>query len=142
MPWLNKREPNCMAGIVPPAPRGSGDLEDRRRDVYSQAAWKRLRAAKLADQPLCEICLLAGKYIPADHVHHLRTFTRAHNPEARVALAFDYDNLCSIKDEVHSKYHAICEARGVPADHTPEEIYRIIKSYCESNRELAPWDRL
>jgi hypothetical protein len=59
-----------------------------------------------------------------------------------MALAFDYDNLCSIKDEVHSKYHAICESRGIPADHTPHEIYRIIKEYCDKYKETPPWDRL
>ena len=57
-------------------------------------------------------------------------------------FSFDYDNLCSIKDEIHSKYHAICESRGISVNHTPWEIYSIIKAYCESHKETPPWDRL
>ena len=42
-----------------------------RNAMYDQAVWKRMRAAQLSRQPLCQSCLLMGRVGGANHVDHL-----------------------------------------------------------------------
>ncbi|KQW23116.1 hypothetical protein ASC80_07370 [Afipia sp. Root123D2] len=37
---------------------------------YTTAAWRRLRAAKLADKPVCEVCEMRGRTVLAKAVDH------------------------------------------------------------------------
>lgn len=80
--------------------------------VYNTARWKRLRLVKLRDNPLCEVCEKKGITKMADDVHHIQSFMSVDNPEARKALAFDYDNLMSLCDECHSEIHKRKRSRG------------------------------
>lgn len=80
--------------------------------VYNTARWKRLRLVKLRDNPLCEICEKKGITKMADDVHHIQSFMSVDDPEARKALAFDYDNLMSLCDECHSEIHKRKRSRG------------------------------
>lgn len=34
------------------------------------AGWRRVRRAYIAAHPMCEMCLEAGRYVPAQEVHH------------------------------------------------------------------------
>ena len=47
---------------------------------YNCAAWSRLRAAKLDEQPLCEHCLLRGKVRPAEDVDHIEPISAGGDP--------------------------------------------------------------
>lgn len=85
-----------------------------RMAIYNTSRWRRLREAKLRDNPLCEICEARGITKMADDVHHVQSFMSTDNPEARRALAFDYDNLMSVCDECHSAIHR----RGKSLDKT------------------------
>lgn len=38
---------------------------------YTTAAWRRLRAAKLATKPVCEVCEMRGRTVLADAVDHI-----------------------------------------------------------------------
>lgn len=80
--------------------------------VYNTARWKRLRLVKLKNNPLCEICEKKGITKMADDVHHIQSFMSVDDPEARKALAFDYDNLMSLCDECHSEIHKRKRSRG------------------------------
>lgn len=80
--------------------------------VYNTARWKRLRLVKLRDNPLCEVCEKKGITKMADDVHHIQSFMSVDDPEARKALAFDYDNLMSLCDECHSEIHKRRRSRG------------------------------
>lgn len=80
--------------------------------VYNTARWKRLRLVKLRDNPLCEVCEKKGITKMADDVHHIQSFMSVDDPEARKALAFDYDNLMSLCDECHSEIHKRKRSRG------------------------------
>ena len=73
--------------------------------IYNSTRWRALRAAKLRDNPLCEMCEKEGIVKPADDVHHIQSFMSTSNPDVRRVLAFDYDNLMSLCDECHSKVH-------------------------------------
>lgn len=78
----------------------------QRREIYNTRRWKRLRELKLAEQPLCEVCLANGKVKQADDVHHVKSFVGLVDKAERLALAFDYDNLQSICKACHGKEHA------------------------------------
>jgi 5-methylcytosine-specific restriction enzyme A len=63
---------------------------------YDSTAWKRLRAQKLAGDPLCEDCKQAGRITPAKHVHHERSVAEA------AELALDLANLTSLCVACHN----------------------------------------
>ncbi len=73
--------------------------------VYNTARWRRLRAAKMMSDPLCEVCLAKGITKPATDVHHIQSFMCAEEASARSVLAFDPSNLMSLCDECHSEIH-------------------------------------
>jgi 5-methylcytosine-specific restriction enzyme A len=81
---------------------------DRRADkaFYSSAAWRRLRAEVLAEQPLCEDCLAEGRVEAAAHVHHVRERKLA--PE----LALVRSNLQALCSRCHNRRHG--SAAGPP----------------------------
>jgi len=47
---------------------------------YSTGTWKRLRLAKLMDEPLCEHCRAAGIYEPAMEVDHDKPINKGGEP--------------------------------------------------------------
>nr|DAO74578.1 MAG TPA: HNH endonuclease [Caudoviricetes sp.] len=51
------------------------DLQSGRRhsntEFYRSTAWRKLRAVKLEQQPLCEECLKHGRHTPAQIVDHI-----------------------------------------------------------------------
>lgn len=77
--------------------------EDRQA-IYQSQRWKALRLAKLAEQPLCEVCLSKDKVTPAIDVHHKDSFLNYEGLE-RLAKAYDYTNLLSVCKECHSYLH-------------------------------------
>lgn len=77
-----------------------------RHKYYAQRRWERLRAEKLRRQPLCEICLAAGRITPAEDVHHKISFMSSEDPDIRHHLFYDFDNLMSLCKECHGSVHA------------------------------------
>lgn len=47
---------------------------------YNTAKWKRLRAAKLAHDPLCYACKMRGEITPADTVDHIHPVSAGGDP--------------------------------------------------------------
>lgn len=76
-----------------------------RMTIYNTARWRRLRALKLKDQPLCEVCLSRGVVRQADEVHHLDSFMRYDSKAEQTAKAYSYDNLQSICKQCHQQEH-------------------------------------
>lgn len=66
---------------------------------YNTAAWRRLRAMKLARNPLCEDCEAKGHATPADMVHHLDE-TRDGHP-----VLCPVDRLVSLCNPCHQQRH-------------------------------------
>lgn len=60
--------------------------------------WRRVREAYLAAHPLCEMCLLEGKCVPASMVHHRRPLAAGGTNAA--------ENLQSLCDSCHGMHHA------------------------------------
>lgn len=84
--------------------KGNGYDADRRR-IYNTARWRKLRAWKIACDPLCEVCKSKGLTVPAEDVHHVVSFMSTDDPVQRKHLAYDYDNLMSLCKECHQFIH-------------------------------------
>ena len=78
--------------------------EDRQQ-IYQSIKWKKLREAKLMEQPLCEVCLAKGIITPAEDVHHKDSFLN-YNGTLRLWKAFDYSNLMSVCKGCHGQIHS------------------------------------
>lgn len=79
--------------------------EEERRKIYKSTRWRKLRELKIAQQPLCEMCLKEGKTTIAEDVHHIESFMSTDDPMRRMALAYDYENLMSICKMHHQMIH-------------------------------------
>ena len=79
--------------------------ERRRRDpalalalkLRGSQRWKKVRAIKLARDPLCEDCRKHGRTEPATQVHHVEPLVQ------RPDLAFDPVNLMSLCTTCHAR---------------------------------------
>lgn len=118
-------------------PRSTCESDRRklRNDIYSTQKWQNLRKAKLMEMPLCECCLVGGRYVPAQVVHHRDSFTNYDNPEVRRVKAFDGGNLVSLCSKCHNALHGILSKEGrTTRGETPEQIYNIIQNGCSEER--------
>lgn len=75
--------------------------------LYNTAAWRALRAAQLAKNPLCRYCEQQDRITAADTVNH----RQAHKGDR--ALFFDPDNLESTCKQCHDGPVQSFERRGV-----------------------------
>lgn len=60
--------------------------ESPERQFLHSTTWRRISAAKLAWDPLCERCLTAGRDVPAVLVHHKDRNELNNNPENHESL--------------------------------------------------------
>lgn len=101
------RPPTRRSGPPPertyrPKPAPS-EPEVRKPRLYDRRGWRGsdgrpgARDLKLRKNPLCERCLLVGRHVEAEHVHHRTDVADA--PE----LAYDLANLESLCHECHSR---------------------------------------
>lgn len=85
--------------------KGNSMYSEDRREIYRTSRWRKLRDLKIAEQPLCEMCLAEGKTTIAEDVHHIQSFMSTTDPVKRKQLAFDYNNLMSICKKHHQMIH-------------------------------------
>ena len=77
------------------------EYEARRREqkpwraFYKTAAWQRIRERRLAEDPLCRLCLARGEVTPADTVNHILR----HGGDGD--LFFDYENTEAVCKRCH-----------------------------------------
>lgn len=93
MPFLIKKK----------EPRRSNKRQER-QEVYNTTRWRKLREAKLMEQPLCELCQAKGIITPAEDIHHIDSFM-SYEGMKRKEKAYNYNNLQSICKECHQKEH-------------------------------------
>jgi len=87
--------PPAEPGDAKPS-RWSDAQRGTRQERGYDKTWLRLRAAKLAEDPLCERCLAAGQTQEAHEVHHKIPFQGLDDP-----LRLDWDNLESLCRPCH-----------------------------------------
>lgn len=96
MPTINKpRKPKKMYT----------ENDKIRRSIYDTSRWRKLRASKLMNSPLCEMCLEQNKVTAGVDVHHKVSFVNAVDPLWRLELAYSYDNLQTLCKACHQKIH-------------------------------------
>ena len=71
--------------------------DDPSDDFYASRPWRRLRAMHLQANPLCVVCIEAGRTVAAVHVDHIKT--RRERPD----LELDASNLQSMCHSCHSR---------------------------------------
>lgn len=101
-----------LRGPRPPRDRAAdrrydeGRRDDLARRIRSSARWQRVRALKLARDPLCEDCLARyGRPVRAEQVDHVKPL------RVRPDLAFARENLKSLCTACHARKSAE-ERRG------------------------------
>lgn len=74
------------------------------QSFYHSPAWRAVRATYLQQHPLCEDCLAAGRYVPAEHVHHIVWLTADNytNPE----ISLNWKNLRALCQPCHTRAHS------------------------------------
>ena len=58
-------------------------------------------SVELCVTPLCEMCLKEDKVVSAKDIHHIVSFMSTDDPEQRISLAYDYENLMSLCKQCH-----------------------------------------
>ena len=77
-----------------------------KRKIYSSSRYRKIRALKIQNNPVCEICELMNK-TSADRiqVHHWKQFFNQ-LPDERDRLAHDYNNLVTLCHKCHEEIHS------------------------------------
>ena len=75
------------------------------KNIYSTARWRKMRAAKLMEQPLCECCLEHDIIKFATDVHHITEISTETDLDKQLALAYDFNNLMSLCETCHMRLH-------------------------------------
>lgn len=77
---------------------------DYKKLIQSQK-WVKLRAKKVSENPLCEVCLLSDITTPTQEVHHIKPIETAPDKKTMELLCFDYNNLQSLCRNCHKTIH-------------------------------------
>lgn len=81
------------------------DAKSYYKKLIQSQKWVKLRALKVANNPLCERCLLDDITTPAEEVHHIRPVESAPDRHTMLLLCFDYNNLQSLCSKCHKTVH-------------------------------------
>ena len=68
-------------------------------EFYQSAAWRKLRAVKLAQEPMCEECAMLGRLTPAQMVDHIVPINKG-------GAGLELDNLQSLCNARHARKSA------------------------------------
>ena len=103
MPYLSKRKVGNPNKIEQ---KESQDRHNNKWNVYYQdKRWKKLRDWYKLNHPICEICAINGRSVPAEEVHHRIAFSTGNTEEERMSLLLNPDNLQCLCRQCHMKIH-------------------------------------
>lgn len=86
-------------------PKDNNQYDAERRKIYNSERWRKLREWKFVCNPLCEVCAKENKIVPAEDIHHIVSFMSTDDPQQRLCLAYDFDNLMSLCKQCHQRIH-------------------------------------
>jgi len=69
---------------------------------YNTSRWKKLRAYKIMQNPLCELCQVKGITKQTEEVHHIKHINIDHPDPDTI---FSYENLMSVCKTCHCAIH-------------------------------------
>ena len=67
--------------------------------------WTILRNSYLMEHPLCERCLLDGKIVAAQEVHHIKRILEGKDELEQKEIMLDSNNLMALCRDCHKKIH-------------------------------------
>lgn len=90
---------------------------------YNTSAWKKLRAIKIASNPLCEACEKRGKFVSSKHVDHIKSIKSGGDPFPELSGLMALCHSChSVKTNARDKAGGSgiafpgCGVDGLPID--------------------------
>ncbi|OAV64550.1 HNH endonuclease [Bacteroidales bacterium Barb6] len=86
-------------------PKTNNQYDSERRRIYNSERWRSLRLRKFAANPLCEVCEEKGLTVPAEDIHHIKSFMGTDDRVTRNQLAYDMENLMSLCKRCHQIEH-------------------------------------
>lgn len=95
MPTIKKR----MQRPWQPKRKSFEGYRHHNTEFYQSTAWRKLRALKLEQEPMCEECLKEGRLIPARMVDHIVPINKG-------GASLDIDNLQSLCNVCHARKSA------------------------------------
>lgn len=85
----------------------------------NSAAWKKLRAQVLAEEPLCRWCLARGLYVPSTDVDHIKDsredYSDNNSRENLTGMCRECHSLKTARDMGKNAYLG-CDMEGMPLD--------------------------
>ena len=108
---------------------------DIRTEIYKSSQWQNMRKGYLQEHPLCEVHLINGDYVPAQCVHHKKSFMLGKDDQEIMALAYSYGNLAALCHKCHNTIHGIMSntIQGTTTGQSPLVIFNILKEYYRKN---------
>lgn len=88
----------------PKRPVNKSKKREEREAIYATTRWRKLRLAKLMQNPLCEKCLQKGIITPSVDIHHIDSFMNYEGLK-RIDKAFNYNNLMALCTKCHKELH-------------------------------------
>lgn len=73
--------------------------------LYNSQRWRDLRAIKIQQSPLCEICISEGVVRATEEIHHIVPISTGLTYDDMQQLCYDFDNLQSLCKDCHHKIH-------------------------------------
>ena len=108
MPYITKRRISPKRDKVQDAKAHN----EKWAHYYQDRRWKKLRDWFKLHHPLCEDCLINGRSVPADEVHHIRPFSSGATEDEKIALLLDPTNLICLCRTCHLKRHGYLKNRS------------------------------
>lgn len=103
MPYISRRK------VGNPNKIEQKEVQDRHNSkwnaYYQDKRWKKLRDWYKSIHPICEICAINGRSIPAEEVHHRIIFSWFDSEEDRLKALLCPDNLQCLCRQCHMKIH-------------------------------------
>ncbi|MGL5563177.1 MAG: HNH endonuclease signature motif containing protein [Tannerellaceae bacterium] len=75
------------------------------KKLITSPEWRKLRAIKIAQNPVCEACEKLDRTTPAEEVHHIIPIESTKSVARMTRLAFDINNLQSLCKKCHFDAH-------------------------------------
>ena len=90
--------------------RGCRTVQDWAKFFYKSKTWQHVRDNVIRrDKQLCQDCLMNGKIVAAEEVHHIIPLTPQNITDPSITL--NEDNLISLCRECHKKRHGARDTR-------------------------------
>lgn len=109
MPYLSKRK----IGINTDKKEVSTRRNSKWNHYYQDRRWKRLREWQITNHPICYDCMMNGRSVPAEEVHHVIPFSRGKTEEERIELLLDPDNVVSLCKNCHDIRHKLLNQQSL-----------------------------